>query len=214
MKSAYAREQIEEERIKAKILTQRPELAELIWKTEDNELLRGRISFVLDCIGYKDNPETLDVKLLQKVQGVFKKYFNDEDGLSNLFRRAMLTISVDGRYDCYEYWWSSWTVVSGTVKRRIFVTFRELEYYIYNSAQSEYFKKLVLKLTKKDYAEIINEFTPPDDMPNWKVRLIKEDNLLKKKCASCYIAIADDNSYCYLLRSQRPRERAGNPKIT
>ena len=212
-KSSFAREQINEEIRKAKIITQRPDLKDLIWRTEDNELLRGRIAFVLDCIGYNDHPEDLDEALLSKVQGVFQTHFNIEHNLTDLFRRAMLTIDVDGAYDCYYYWWSRWSVVPNTTKRKLFVRYRELEFYIYSSEQSAYFKKLILMLIDNKYTDIINNFTPPADMPNWKTRLIKEDGLLRQHCSSCYIAISDDSSFCYLLRSQRPREVAGNLKI-
>lgn len=213
LSSSFAKEQIDEEQRKAKIICERPELKDLIWMTEDNELLRGRISFVFDCIGYKNDPSEIDEKLLSQVQNVFETYFNNENELSDLFRRAMLTIEVDGKYECYNYWWSLWSVAVQTTKRKLFLQFRELEFYIYNSEQRDYFKKLVLALIEKNYTEIIKDFEPPVDMPNWKIRLIKEDDLLKKQCASCYIAISDENDYCYLLKSQRPRELAGNTKI-
>jgi len=77
----------------------------------------------------------------------------------------------------------------------------------------KYFKKLIIKLIDKDLKEIIRTFEPPSDMPNWKVRLIKETDLLDTKSKSNYIAIPDDNSCCYLLRSKRPRDLAGCEKI-
>ena len=213
-RSSFAREQTNEERTKAMIIKHRPELKELIWKIEDNELLRGRISFVLDCINYDNIPYNLDGQLLLKVQHVFEKYFNkEEDSPSDLFRRAMLTIEVNGEYECYNYWWSLWSPVPNSTKRKLFVTFRELEYYIYNSEQSDYFKKMVLTLAEKDYRAIINDFVPPRNMANWKIRLIKEDGLLKNKCSSCYVAIINDGSSCFLLKSQRPREKEGNIEI-
>ncbi|MDG4961985.1 DUF262 domain-containing protein [Pseudolactococcus raffinolactis] len=211
LKSTFAKEQIEEERRKAKIIIHRPELKELIFKTEDNELLRGRITFVLDCIGYKNEPEKLNVELLSNVQKVFEKYFSDDSCLSDELRRAMLTIDVDGKFDFYSYWWSYWNVANAT-KRKLIVQFRELEYYMY-SEQSEYFKKLVLQLINKNYQQIITEFIPPADMPNWKKRLIKEPDLLGEKCQSKYIAIPEDESFCYLLKSQRPRELADGYKV-
>jgi hypothetical protein len=43
-------------------------------------------------------------------------------------------------------------------------------------------------------------------MPNWKVHLIKESNLLDERCKSNYIAIPEDESCCYLLKGMRPRD--------
>ena len=70
---------------------------------------------------------------------------------------------------------------------------------------------MVLLLTEKTYDEILREFIFPKDMPNWKRRLIKEETLLSG--TSKYIAIPDDNSFCYLLKSRRPRDIDGGTKI-
>jgi hypothetical protein len=140
-----------------------------------------------------------------------KNYFNSETKVSNVLRRAMLSIDVNGEYEFYNYWWSYWTVVNAT-KRRLFDGFREIEYFI-GSEQKEYFKKLILKLVDKDFDAIINDFEPPQDMPNWKIRLIKEPALLDSKSKSNYIAIPEDNSCCYLLKSKRPRDMEGCLKI-
>ena len=97
----------------------------------------------------------------------------------------------------------------GATKRKLFERFRELEYYIY-SDQKEYFKKLVLLLVSKSLQDIANYFNPPNGFPNWKNRLIKEANLLEDKGKSHYIAIVEDNSCCFLLKSKRPREIEGS----
>jgi hypothetical protein len=73
--------------------------------------------------------------------------------------------------------------------------------------------KLVLILCSKDMASIAIDFTPSTDFPNWKLRLIKEPDLLDKKGKSNYIAIADNNSSCWLLKSKRPRDTEGSHKI-
>jgi hypothetical protein len=139
------------------------------------------------------------------------RYFNSEESLNNDLRRALLTIEVSGNYEFYSYWWSYWYVASGT-KRRLFDRFREMEYFIHSDWR-EYFKKLVLRLCSKDMASIAKDFTPASDFPNWKLRLIKEPNLLDEKGKSNYIAIADDNSSCWLLKSKRPRDTEGSHKI-
>ena len=68
-------------------------------------------------------------------------------------------------------------------------------------------------LVDKNYHQIIEEFVAPKNMPNWKVQLIKDSNLLATHCKSKYIAIPKDNSHCYLLKSQRPREINNSFKI-
>jgi hypothetical protein len=80
-----------------------------------------------------------------------------------------------------------------------------LEYYAYSNYK-EYLKKLLLQLTTNDLKDIICDFIPPENMPNWKVRLIKESNLLDERCKSNYIAIPEDESCCYLLKGMRPRD--------
>ena len=89
---------------------------------------------------------------------------------------------------------------------QIIENYGELEYYIYNTEYSDYLRKLILGLTKKDIQNIIDDFIPPQGMPNWKIRLIKEKNLLNNKNKSNYIAISSDEKFCYLLKSIRSRD--------
>ena len=207
LKSAFAKEQIEEEKAKAKLIMSDNNYKELIFKTEDNELLRGRLEFAFKCIDYNYSIASFDEIIFSKLQTVFAKYFNKESDVPNELRRAFLTIEVDGNYEFYGYWWSFWNVISAN-KRRLIDRFRELEYYMY-SDYAIYFKKLVIQLMDNDLNEIITKFNPPSDMPNWKKRLIKEPDLLNNKSKSNYIAIPDDNSCCYLLKSKRPRDLDG-----
>ncbi len=211
IKSTFAKEQVDEERVKAKLINYCPKLKELIWKAEDNELLRGRINFILYCIDYDNIPDHFNVELFAQVTKVFEIYFNKESDITADFRKAMLSLEVNGQYEFYNYWWSRWGVINST-KRKLFDKYRELEYYIY-SEQKEYLKKLILLLTFKSLKQIINDFEPPTDMPRWKVRLIKEDILNTKLVKSNYIAIPDDNTCCYLLKSKRPRDMEGCIKI-
>ena len=211
LKSQFAKEQIEEEKIKAKLIIRKPHLKNSIFEAEDNELLIGRIEFIFYCINYDNNIENFNEELFNKIKDVFTKYFNSEKGLSNALRRALLTIDVEGKYEFYNYWWSYWNII-GATKRRLFDKFREMEYFIY-SEHRIYFKKLVLMLVEKDLNSIATDFIPPFDFPNWKIRLIKENDLLDKKAKSNYIAILEDNSSCYLLKSKRPRDTDGSIKI-
>lgn len=211
IKSSFARSQTDEERLKAHIIINLPQHKNLLHQTEDNELLRGRITFSLNCAGYSNNIDEIDYNLLTKISDVFKKYFNKD--LDNnqeefdLLRRAMLTIKINGVYRCYEYWWSFW-YAENIDKRKIFPLFRELEYIIGDEDYSTYFKELVNLLIQKDYNQIINDFQKPLNMEEWQFRLIKEKEFLEN-CTSKYIAIAKDRSYCYMLKGKRPSSTDG-----
>lgn len=214
--SSFAREQVKEEIIKSKILTNTPDNKDLIHKTEDNELLRGRITFALECANYKNSIDEIDFDLLAKVQTVFENYFNKELESSNLefdkLRRALLTIEVNGNYCYYNYWWSYW-YAGNAEKRKLFPLYRELEYFIGLSEFNQYFKKLVMLLITQSYDDIISNFVKPENMENWQFRLIKEENLLFN-CNAKYIAIPRDRSYCYLLKGKRPSDTEGCKKIS
>lgn len=211
--SSFARNQVEEEKLKAKLLTyiNNQEIKEIIYKIEDNDLLMGRIEFALSCIEFDySNANNIDVEKFNKVGQIINKYFSKETDISNDIRRALLTIEVNGNYDYYDYWWSFWYVGNAN-KRCLIDKFRELEYYIYSDCKL-YFKKLILKLIDSSLTDVIENFTPPYNMPNWKIRLIKEPELLNDN-NSHYIAIPEDNSCCYLLKSKHPRDIDGGIKI-
>jgi hypothetical protein len=211
LKSQFAKEQMEEERTKAKLIIMHPQYREQIFSAEDNDLLRGRIEFLFYCMDYDKNPNSFDIELFQSLTSVMNQYFSSEQNLNNDLRRALLSTEVSGKYEFYCYWWSYWHIAQAT-KRRLFDRYRELEYFIYSDWR-EYFKKLILELRKKNLEEIASDFIPPENFPNWKLRMIKEKELLDKRGKSNYIAITDDNSSCWLLKSKRPRDTDGSFEI-
>jgi len=208
---SYRREQIKEEIFKAKKITQYPELQEIIWKLEDLNLFRGRISFVFDCVSkayFETHISTKDK--LEKFYNVFLNYFNNEI-VAHDFNRVMLTIEVGGKYEFYGYWWSYW--YAGAANKRKFISkLNEIEYYIHSEYRS-YFIQLVLFLLEKDFNNIISDFQFPDDMPNWKRALIAEDDTIKNRLSD-FFAITEDNSTCYLLKSQKPTSTEGSLLIS
>lgn len=214
--SSFAREQIIEEKLKAKIITTYPEHKQLLNNTEDNQLLRGKITFSFKCAGYDGSIESIDFTLLDKIQLVFKQYFNDDDGpLPSEFdklRRSMLTISLHGKYRFYEYWYSYWNAGEAD-KFKLFSNFREIEYFIGKNDYNGYFKELALKLTTDDYDGIIEKFEKPEDMENWQYQIIKNEKLLAN-CDKKYIAIPRDRSCCYLLKGKRPSRVESSEKIS
>ncbi len=216
IKSSFAKEQIEEERLKSRLIVSNPSNRDIIFRTEDTNLLQGRIDFALFCADYTTG-NILDVAALEKVQNVISKYFDQDADINNDLRRALLTIDdEDGNYNYYGYWWSFWNVVRANKRCLLGNSLRELEFYIYGNNGNGYriyLKKLILQLISNDLKEIADSFIPPSDMPNWKIRLIKEPDLLNDKCNSNHIAIPSDESCCYLLKSMRPRDLDGCEKI-
>ncbi len=211
----YAKEQMREERIKARIICANPAHKQLLFDLEDNELLRGRILFALQCAGYRSDVAEIDFVRLGQIRDVFRRYFNKEleTGADefDLLRRAMLTIEVNGEYCFYKYWWSYW-YAGDADKRKLFPVFREMEDFVVSKTYGEYFAKLVNLLIRQDYQEIIDCFVKPENMENWQYRLIKEADLLKK-CKSKYLAIPEDGTCCYLLKSKRTTDVDGSPKV-
>lgn len=208
--STFAKEQIEEERIKAKIFQDKPNLKTVLNQFEDTDLLRGRISFIFYCINYNGNPSNLNDKLLEQIKEVVIKYFQSDEYLNNDLRRALLATSVNDDYYFYNYWWSYWNVAQCN-KRRIIDNFREIEYII-NSEFKDYIKTLILKLIDEDLINMLENLSFPETFPNWKKRLITEKELLDDNDSN-YIGIPDNEEFCYLLKSKRPRDLSGCIKI-
>lgn len=209
--STFAKEQIEEERLKSKIFNSKPHLKPIIFKLEDTDLLRGRISFIFYCIDYySDEPQNINESLLIEAKDVVCTYLHSEEVLNNEIRRTLLGTSFEGEYYFYNYWWSYWNVASCD-KRRIIDNFRELEYIIHSEYKG-YIKNLILNLIGSNPTSFVDDFEAPDGFPNWKFKLIKERNFLDDN-PSNYIAIPSNQEYCYLLKSKRPRDINGCIKI-
>lgn len=216
IRSSFAKEQIEEEKLKAQLIIKNNAYKELLFSMEDTNFCQGRINFPLYCINYATAENSFDVEGFEKILKVIKKYL-EEEKITNDLRRGLLTISGDDeKYNYYDYWWSYSYAVEAN-KRCLIDKYRELEYYIYgtknNDQYKNYLKKLLLQLIEKDLESVISDFAPPEDMPNWKIRLIKEPHLLNEKCKSNYIAIPEDEKCCYLLRGIRPRDKESCVKI-
>lgn len=222
IKSSFTREQTDEEKLKSNLIIQNQAYKEALFAMEDTSFFQGRIEFALHCIDYEVDKENFDLNKFTELNKVIVKTL--QDSITDEFKRALLTISDEnGEHRYYEYWWS-WAYVVDAEKRYLLGDDpRDLEYYIYGVYKSrdhkdrshfrQYVKKLLLQLTDKSLGEIITDFIPPDNMPNWKKRLIKEPELLQEKCKSHHIAIPDDETYCYLLKFRKPRETTDCERI-
>ncbi|MBU2452289.1 MAG: DUF262 domain-containing protein, partial [Proteobacteria bacterium] len=72
--SSFAKDQVDEEIIKAKLITNDINNKQVIFETEDNDLLMGRIDFVLHCIDFDyDKIETFDLEKFKKIQKAISK---------------------------------------------------------------------------------------------------------------------------------------------
>jgi hypothetical protein len=210
-RSTFAKDQIEEERIKAKLILDNIKRKETIHLLEDTNLLRGKIDFIFYCMNFNGEVSSFDDDLFKELASVFINNLSSEAHLTNDLRRALLTISVENKYEFYNYWWSFWSVVDSD-KRRLIEKYREIEFLIHSEFK-EYFKKLIFKLRNESLTEISSNFIPPTDFPEWKTKLIKDISLLDNNDVSNYIAIPKDNKCCYLLKSPRPRDINGCIKI-
>jgi len=215
IKSSFAKEQVKEEQLKSELIVFDTDNKKIIFDTEDTNLLQGKISFALYCANC-DKAENFQRAELEKISKTISTYFNSDADISNDLRRALLTISDDnGSFSYYNYWWSFWNVVSADKRCLLDSSLRSLEFYIYGNKgeYKVYIKNLILKLLDDTLTGISDKFIPPQDMPNWKVRLIKETDLLDNKCKSNHIAIPKDESCSFLLKSMRPRDIDGCEKI-
>lgn len=195
--SGHASEQMREEVRKAKLIVNNSKIKPILFELEDTSFCKGLINWCLEC-----SEEVLE---LVKINEIIKSHLNQND-ISNLFRRALLTIG-DNKF--YGYW-HSWSYSTETHKRCLIESRNDLKKnFIRGDKFENYLKKLVLQLCiNNDLQCIIDEYNCPDTMPNWKIRLIKEPNLLEDHCKGHYIGITADNKQCYLFDwKKRPISR-------
>lgn len=215
--SSFSRTQVEEERIKAYLILEDCNREKTILELENTDILRGRLEFIFHCIDF--NPDfgsiaasSFDDDKFKTIAKTFIENLGSESCLTNDLRRALLTIEVNNEFKFYDYWHSYWYYLEkDMIKRKLVSKYREIEY-VLHSDYRDYFKKLILSLSNEELKMIINNFSPPEDFPEWKLRLIKDGSLLDKS-KSKFIAISDDDKFCYLLKSARPRNAEGSTRI-
>ncbi|MDR2835579.1 MAG: DUF262 domain-containing protein [Bacteroidales bacterium] len=199
IKSGFAKEQMQEEIKKAKIYQNTPLAKPIIQSLENCNFCCGNMQFVFYCFDITDTVD--DTSGFSKLKDIFYKYLNCED-ISNDFRRALFTIGDTEFYyhrsTCWYLDEEKWCMIKDTDDLR-------WSYAYNNDNRKTYLKDLLLKLCDKDIDKIIKSFKRPDNMPNWKWRLITEPDLIEK-CCSRHFTIADDNKHCYLLTAQKPKK--------
>lgn len=198
IQSKFAEEQIKEEIRKSKLIVSNTEIKTILFELEDTLFCKGSINWCLEC---SDKVEELN-----KIKGIIDSHLS-QNNISNLFRRALLTV---GNNDFYNYW-GTWSYNTNTHKRCLIESRNELKNsFTKNYWFDNYLKPLMIQLCNNgnDLQIIVNSYTCTEDMPNWKSRLIKEPDLLDNYCQGHYVGITDDNKQCYLYGwKKRPASR-------
>lgn len=203
IESSFASSQTSEEKIKASIKNF-DENKKIIFLTEDTNFCKGRITFALDCIDFnKNNLESFSYEKLEKIQEVIEIHLNGND-VSNDFRRGLFTVGDNMFYN----YWGSWLYAVDAPKRCLIANINDLYgNFAYNNYFKKYLIELMQKLAENDLDAILLNYEIPNDMPNWKKRLIKEKGLLDYSIQH-HIAIKEDQSRCWLI----PQSKVANSK--
>lgn len=202
VKSGFAGVQVKEEQRKARLLVRNSAQKNLLHRLEDTSFLRGRISFALDCVDEHPDPENFDFDLLGKVATVIEDEFGN--GITEEIRRAFLTIGVEGFFG----YWNSWFYTKGLPKYCLIEDSREFRSFTESGhASRAALKEFVIALVGKSCAQLIAEFQPGSDTPNWQTRLIREENLIGL-ATHYFIALDKDKQILYPIQGRRPRNNA------
>jgi hypothetical protein len=183
VQSDFAKEQVKEEIEKAKIIDFNSSAKKVLHDMEDVNFCKGRIDFALYCADYDiTNPQSnkFDKDKLEKIHKVINDYFSGENDtkLPDDFKRAFLTIGSNNYYDVWGR--GNWSYSFDCHKRLLLNNIKDLKQYftIERNWTRDYLKKLFKQLdSKQSFQKIIADYNIPDNMPNWKKRLIKEDGL-------------------------------------
>ena len=209
IKSSFASNQIKEEVLKSALILKSSNNKDVIFATEDTNFCKGKIKFQLYCVDFEKIEDSFDSKALSDIQKVISNHLN-MDEISNKFRRAMLTIKIN---DFYTYW-GTWSYGTDSYKRCLIKDVLDLKNNFTEGYYKDYLKDLLLQLVDKNLDEIIIEYSCPQEMPNWKCRLIKEPDLLETYCYSHFFGIQNDNTCCYLfIGKKRPSNRKECEKV-
>ena len=202
VESGFAGVQVQEEQRKARLLVRYPAQKALLHRLEDTKFLRGKISFALDCVNEERDPQDFDFALLEKVALVIENEFGSD--ITNEIRRAFLTIGDEGFFR----YWSSWFYTKDLPKYCLIYDYRDFRNFTGQEHLSRNaLKAFVLALVGKSCGKLIAEYQPAPDTPNWRTRLIREEDLIRRATHQ-FIALDDVNGIVYPINGQRPRNNA------
>ena len=208
IKSGFASDQMKEEQRKARLLVKHPGQKTLLHRLEDTAFLQGRISFALDYVNDDPKPASFDFVELTAVADVIEHEFGA--GITPEIRRAFFTIG-DGNFFRY---WSSTFYTLNLPKYCLIENYKEFRSFTNPGHPSrEALKDFVLTLVGKSCAQLIADYRPTPDTPNWRTRLIRESNLIERATAH-YIALDEANGVVYPIIGQRPRNNETTKKYS
>lgn len=198
IQSGFTGRQVEEEQRKARLIVQNPAQKTLLHRLEDTYFLRGRISFALDCVDENSDSDRFDFALLADITSVIEREFGR--GITPEIRRAFFTIN-DGYYFRY---WDSWFYTLDLPKFCLIYDDNDFRRFTEpNHRKREDLKSFVLKLVGESCAQLIADYKPAHDTPNWRVRLVRESNLIERATAH-YIALDEVGKIIYPIPGIRP----------
>ena len=198
IKSGFASNQMEEEQRKARLLVKHPVQKTLLHRLEDTAFLQGRISFALDCVNDDPEPASFDFVELTAVADVIEHEFGA--GITPEIRRAFFTIG-DGNF--FRYWSSTFHTLN-LPKYCLIDNYNGFRSFTNpGHASREALKAFVMELIGKTCAQLIADYEPVPGTPNWRIRLIRESNLIE--LAIChYIALDEPGAVVYPIPGIRP----------
>ena len=209
VQSTFASNQTSEEVLKSSIINKSIDNKKVIFSIEDTNFFKGQIAFALYCVGVENKEDSFDANLLNSIYKIVVEHFNTNE-LTNKFRSALLTVKAN---DYYNYW-GTWSYGTDSHKRCLIENTLELKGNFTHGFYRAYLKDLLLKMVNMNLDDIINKYLCPQEMPNWKCRLIKEPQLLDKYCHAHFFGIPNDNKSCFLFYSKkRPSSRQECKKI-
>ena len=209
VQSTFASNQTSEEVLKSSIINKSIDNKKVIFSIEDTNFFKGQIAFALYCVGVENKEDSFDANLLNSIYKIVVEHFNTNE-LTNKFRSALLTVKAN---DYYNYW-GTWSYGTDSHKRCLIENTLELKSNFTHGFYRSYLKDLLLKMVNMNLDDIINKYLCPQEMLNWKCRLIKEPELLDLYCQAHFFGIPNDNSCCFLFKGKkRPSSRQECEKI-
>ncbi|MDD3667545.1 MAG: DUF262 domain-containing protein [Bacteroidales bacterium] len=216
--SGFAREQVQEEIEKAKIIEGLPDAKQIIHKTEDTNFCKGKIDFALYCADYdteNPNPRIFNKDNLKKICDVIIQHLSEND-VSNDFRLAFLTIKNN---DFYDYWGGSmWSwefnrrrLLEDTDDFKKYFALRGKSNANINNNNWSYSKELLNQLTLININTIIDNFKNSINFQNnplWIQTIFKKPELLN--CSNKHYFVYTNEGDCYLIKGWRTSVQTDN----
>lgn len=193
--SNFSKGQMDQEIKKAKLICNSNVWKDEIFELEDTEFCKGDINFALDVANINESYHL--EKFIKAKENILKHFSNEK--IHNDIRRAFLTID-----DCKYYnYWSHWSYNLNVAKKALLLNRTELKNNFTYGKNSKYLKGFLKEIENIELKTYLENYQKPEDMPNWKFRLIKEKELIDNECMGYYLGINKNEDTCYLFRGYK-----------